>query len=246
AYGGFMDITSATGEPNYPPGALSDVLTGTSLASAVMAGLVKRSITGRGSLVGTSQVQSLLWMQLLPVGMAATLGERMVRFSPVAPANPVFSVYPTADGYIAIAAIHPPQWPPIAYTLGLEELLADERFGEFDALLRNRAEVVPILTERFRQRTTQEWWQALRAAGVWTAPVNRMEDLGSDAAVLDNEYLVTYPDGFVGPPAPFEVGEWRGARGVSAEYGEHTDAVLRELGYGDDEMVALRVEGAIW
>ena len=62
AYSGFMDVTAPTEEPNYPPGAMSDVLTGTGLASAVMAGLVRRIRTGRGDVVGTTQVQSLLWM----------------------------------------------------------------------------------------------------------------------------------------------------------------------------------------
>ena len=88
AFGGFMDLSSPTEEPNYPPGALSDVLTGTAVASAVLAGLVKRSITGNGSLVGTSQVQSLLWMQLLPAGMAATLGAEMQRFAVDTTPNP--------------------------------------------------------------------------------------------------------------------------------------------------------------
>ena len=80
AYGGFMDLSSTTDEPNYPPGALSDVLTGTSVAAAVLAGLVKRSITGKGSLVGSSQVQSLLWMQMLPARPARPLrGGRLAR-----------------------------------------------------------------------------------------------------------------------------------------------------------------------
>ncbi|MFN0090976.1 MAG: CaiB/BaiF CoA transferase family protein [Acidimicrobiales bacterium] len=247
AYGGFMDITATSDEPNYPPGAMSDVLTGTTLASAVLAGLVRRGRTGKGEVVGASQVQSLLWMQLLPVGLASTIGARMVRFSPKAPANPLFSVYETADGWIAIAAIHPPHWPPIAHTLGLDHLLEDERFKSFGRTIRNRAELMPILEARFKERTTHEWWEALRAAGVWTSPVNRMEQLASDEQILANEYLHTFPDGFTAPPAPFEVGEWRGPRDtVAAEYGQHTDEILAGLGYSEEELVELRVSGAIW
>jgi crotonobetainyl-CoA:carnitine CoA-transferase CaiB-like acyl-CoA transferase len=246
AYAGFMDLSSPTTTPNYPPGALSDVLTGTTVAAAVLAGLVKRSVTGRGSLVGSSQVQTLMWMELLPVGMAATIGAEMARFAVDAPTNPLFTVYETAEGWVAIAAIHQPQWPPIARVLGLEALLEDARFATFDAVLANRAELHAVLAARFRERTAREWWQDLRAAGVWTSPVNGVTDLVDDPHVAANEYLVTFPDGFRGPPSPFDVDGWRGARSVAAGYGEHSDAILAELGYTADEVTDLRVAGAVW
>ncbi|MDG2112847.1 MAG: CoA transferase, partial [Actinomycetota bacterium] len=71
AYAGFMDAISPSEVPNYPPGSLSDVLTGTNIASGVMAGLVKRATTGKGCVVGTSQTQALLWLQLQSVGVVA-------------------------------------------------------------------------------------------------------------------------------------------------------------------------------
>ena len=165
--------------------------------------------------------------------------------------TPLFGVYETSEGWIAIAAIHPPQWAPIAQVLGLEHLLRDPRFATFEGVIRNRDELRPILAERFAQRPARVWWEELRAAGVWTAPVNRLMDLaGVDPMVgghiAENEYLVTFPDGFVGPPAPFEVGDWRGARSTAARYGEHTDEVLSELGYNDEDRLNLRVASAIW
>jgi len=122
----------------------------------------------------------------------------------------------------------------------------DERFATFEAALANRDELRPILARRFLDRPARAWWEDLRAAGVWTSPVNRLEDLVDDAHIAANDYLVTFPDGFSGPPAPFEVGGWRGRRSAAADYGEHTDAVLTELGYGEEQLVDLRVAGAIW
>jgi len=247
AYGGFMDLTSKDGEPNYPPGALSDVLTGTNLASAILAGLVKRSLTGQGSVVGTTQVQSLLWLQILPISMAASLGETPQRFDATAPPNPLFNPYPTKDGWISIAAIQDRQWPAIAEALDLVELMNnDPRFKGIGSMGRARSEVVPILTEKFRERTTHEWWAILRKAGVWVSPVHTMSDLAADSHVRDNDYLVEFPDGFTGPPAPFEVGDWHGARHSASGYGADTDSILAELGLDDDAVLGLRVSGAIW
>ncbi len=246
AFGGFMDSTSPSDIPNYPPGSMSDTLTGTNMASAVMAGLLKRARTGKGSIVGTSQTQSLLWMQLQGVGMAASLGERMERFSPDATTNPLFTVYETADGWIAIAALRRQQWLSIAEVTGAGHLLEDPRFATFDDVIENRDEFRPLFGAHLKTRTTSEWWERLRAADIWVSPVNRLEDLASNEQILANDYLVTFDDGFIGPPAPFEVDDWSGARGPAAEYAEHTDEVLRELGIDDEQILSLKTEGAVW
>jgi crotonobetainyl-CoA:carnitine CoA-transferase CaiB-like acyl-CoA transferase len=245
AFSGFMDVTSANEEPNYPPGSMSDVLTGTNLASAIMAGLLERQLQGRGGLVRTSQLQSLLWMQLLPVGMLASLGHRMARFVRE-DTTPLYSAYPTADGWIAIAVIHPDQWPPLARVLGLEWALEDPRFDRFSAIDQHKRALAQLFEETFARRTTKEWWTVLREAGVWCAPVNRLEDLPQQEQVLANEYLVGFPDGFTGSPVPFEVNGWRGPRSIAGAYSEHTDEVLAELGIGEEEILELRAEGTVW
>jgi crotonobetainyl-CoA:carnitine CoA-transferase CaiB-like acyl-CoA transferase len=245
AYSGFMDNASPTEAPNYPPGSMSDVLTGTSLGSAVMAGLLERHQTGKGSVVRATQLQTMLWMQLLPVGMVASIGRRMPRFVRDE-ATPLYSAYPTADGWIAIAAIHAHHWPPLARTLGLEHLLEDPRFARFEDIEANKKAIADIFDATFPQRGTGEWCAELRAAGVWCSPVNRVEDLPGDEQALANEYLATFPDGFVGTPTPFDVGEWPGSRGTAAGYSEHTDEILAELGYDEERRLQLRAEGAIW
>jgi len=246
AYAGFMDGIAPTDEPTYPPGSLSDVLTGTHMASAVLAGLVKRSITGKGLVVGTSQTQSLLWLQNQAVGVAANLGTRLERFSPGDTTNPLFTIYETSDGWIAIATLHPPQWPALAEAAGLDYLLADARFADIDAVREHRTDFRSIAVPHFRQHSTDHWFSVLRGCGAWVSPVNRLEDLAHAPGILENEYLVTFDDGFVGPPRPFDVGDHPGVRGTKAEYGEHTDEVLAELGYSGDEVLQLKIDNAVW
>jgi crotonobetainyl-CoA:carnitine CoA-transferase CaiB-like acyl-CoA transferase len=246
AFGGFMDLSSRDDEPNYPPGALSDILTGTNLASAVLAALVARERTGTGELVETSQLQSLLWLGQLPIGMVSTLGHRVDRFSWRTAANPIFNTYPTADGWIAIAAVQEHQWPPLAHALGLDDLVHDERFATFEARHNHRAALIEILCQRFGERPTEQWWGLLREAGVWVAPVRKLHELAGDPQVQANQYLVEHPDGFIGPRLPYHVGHWRGLELPAEEFGASNDEVLQELGYTPNELESLRVTGSIW
>jgi CoA:oxalate CoA-transferase len=160
--------------------------------------------------------------------------------------TPLYSAYPTKDGWIAIAVIHAHQWPPLAHALGLEHLLSDPRFARFEGIEPNKKALSEFFEATFRQRTTQEWYDDLRAAGVWCSPVNRLADLPGSEQVLANEYLVTFPDGFVGTPTPFEVNGWQGARSVAADYSEHSDEILDELGYDEDRRIVLRGQGTLW
>ena len=246
AHAGFMDAIAPTETPTYPPGSLSDILTGTNMAAAVMAGLLKRARTGHGCVVGTSQTQALLWLAGQAVGVASNLGVRMERFDPGKSTNPLFTVYQTSDGWIAIAALQAPQWPALARAVGLESWLDDPRFATFDNVVRNRAEFAPVFAAHLRADTTKSWWRAIRGCGVWVSPVNRLEDLAGDESILANEYLVTFDDGFIGPPAVFDVDEFRGARGVAADYGEHTDEILAELGYDEQQILELKAVNAVW
>lgn len=161
-------------------------------------------------------------------------------------ANPLFTIYETSDGWIAIAALHPPQWPGLARAAGLHHLLDDPRFADIELVRENRSAFRAIVEPHFRRHPTDHWFGILRGCGAWVSPVHRLEDLAHDQGILEDEYLVAFDDGFVGPPTPFDVGDHRGVRGTAAGYGEHTDVVLAELGYAEAEVQQLRIDGAIW
>lgn len=246
AYSGFMDTVSTTEEPHYPPGALSDIATGSNLASAIMTGLVKRSLTGKGSVVGTSQVQTMMWLQTFGIGFSANLGQRMARFDLRAAASPMLSVYQTADGWISIGAVQNDQWQHVARTMGLDHMLDDERFATLTALIDNNKAAVPLLIERFLTASTDHWWQLFRQAGIWVSPVRRYDELATDPHIVANNYIATYPDGSVAVPVPFDVDSFTGTRGVASAYGADTDAVLTELGYDEAALTQLRATNTIW
>ena len=130
--------------------------------------------------------------------------------------------------------------------MGLEGMLADPRFASLDDLITNSDAAAPFLIGRFGEEPTEHWWRLLREAGIWVSPVNRYDQLHTDPHILANNYIVTHEDGSIGVPVPFDVDAFTGVGGTASEYGADTDAVLGELGYDEEQLVELRVAGAIW
>lgn len=245
AYGGFMDNSSPTEEPNYPPGSMSDVLTGTNLASAVLAGFARRALTGRGGVVRATQLQSLMWLQVVGAGAMANIGQRIQRFGRGA-ISPLASPHRTSDGWLAVAAVQDHQWPPLARALGLERLLDDTRFESLATIENAKSALFAEFEAIFPTRTTREWFDLLRSAGVWCAPVNTLADLAEDEQAWANDFWVQFPDGSIATPCPFEIDGWPGLQGRASSYNEHTDQVLSEVGYSPDEIDELRACAVIW
>ncbi|MDG2114421.1 MAG: CoA transferase, partial [Actinomycetota bacterium] len=177
--------------------------------------------------------------------VVANLGQRFERFDHRT-ANPLNTQYETSDRWIAIAAVQNEQWIEIAQAAGLAHLLQDSRFESIDAVQAHREEFRSIFAAHLKTDTVEHWCRALRTTTAWVGPVHELEDLAADESILVNDYLATFPDGFVAPPTPFDVDGFKGARGAAAEYGEHTDELLAEYGYSDDEILDLRINGAVW
>ena len=118
---GSWTTRSPSEDPNYPPGSMSDVLTGSNLASAVMAGLLERAQhgTGRTGPHVTAPVDAVA-----PVAAGRDDGVDRPTHGPFRAGRgrpPCTAPIRPTDGWIAIAAIHPHHWPPLARALGLDE-----------------------------------------------------------------------------------------------------------------------------
>ena len=248
AYGGFMfTCANAPDAPYYPPGAMSDVLSGTMLAFGVLAALRARERTGEGQYVAASQLQSLMWLQSLNVGAAANLGETFPVQDRRTPANAVVNTYRCADGrWIALGLILANQWPEFCAAVGLTHLLDDERFASMGARLRNAVALVPLLDAHFLTAPAAHWLTALRERGLWVSPVNRVEDLPDDEQVRANGYLMRLDDGWRTPAPPFRLRGHAPATRPAPAYGADSDAVLAAAGLTEEEILALRADGVVW
>jgi len=239
-----------SGEPDGPPARMGlsvvDYSTGTTCALALLAGILEARRTGRGRDLDVSLYD--VAMHQLNYPAAWYLNEGLVTKRVARSAHPFIApsqLFRTQDGWIFVMAQTQRFWEMLCEALGRADL--KQKYPDFDARRSHRDELTTILDAEFSKRTTAAWLTALRG----TIPCGPVFDM---AEALDNPYfrerdgvqVLDHPDrpGFKLVASPFRVGEPLPAK-PAPKLGEHTDAILRELGYGDAEIGALRASGAV-
>ena len=214
AMGGGMSIT---GEPGGAPTRsgipIGDLAGGSFAALAVCAALLRRERTGEGEHVDLSlldvQVSLLTYVAQYYLTDGRVPGPVGSGHQSVVP----YQAFATGDGHVVIAVFGDGFWPPLCRALDLDELV--DRYPDNASRYAHREEVVDCLQRRLRERTTDEWVQALREAGVPSGPVNTVDRVLSDPQVryrgmvvsdgerelLGNPIKTGAPDAFSPAPA---------------------------------------------
>ena len=179
---GFMSVTGTEESGPVKAGvAIVDVFTGLHTTVGILAALVHRAETGVGQLVETNLLSSAL------SGLANQTSAYVAGgVTPRAMGNAHPSLYPyqpmpTKQGQIIIAIGNDTQFALLAEVLGHPEWAADDRFAQAANRNVNRAELEPYLVAALAQRTNQEWFEVLSAAGLPCAPINTIAE-GVDLA----------------------------------------------------------------
>jgi len=252
AVGGLMSITGDAdgdgGRPMKVGVAISDVVTGLYATIGILAALLARK--GVGQRVEVSLLGSTLAILVNQAQNAFVSGRSPGRRGNAHPNIVPYETFATADGELALAVGSERQWPRLCAALGLPDLAADARFATNGDRVERRTELRPILAARFAERPTADWATALDAAEVpWGAIADVAAAFGSaEAVALDMTVEVEHP-AFgalrqVGIPLRFA--STPGAiRTAPPLLGEHTDEVLREVGYTPAEVTSLRARGVV-
>ncbi|MDP8921575.1 MAG: CoA transferase [Chloroflexota bacterium] len=250
-YAGFMSLT---GEPGTPPAkcgiSIVDFAGAYVSAIGLLSAVIRARATGRGGDVDVSLLDTLIAM--LSYLAINTLNREYEPERLSASAHP--SLYPsqvfeTADGYVAIICFKEKFWRELCDVFGRSELAEDPRFRSFADRLAHRAELLPLVAEVFRTRTTAAWLDALRGR-VPCAPVNTVRQALEEPQVHARSMLVEVEHPVWGTLRetgnPIKTGADERRPRPAPPLGEDTDAVISELlGYDAAEIGALRAAGAI-
>lgn len=252
---GWMDLT---GEPDGAPTksglSLVDYSGGFVAAISLLAALHAARRDGVGSDCDISLYDTALSLLSYPATWHLTAGYLPARTRHSAhPSLVPFQNFETADGWIVVGCAKEKFWKRLVEVLDLPELASDERYATFDERREARDELLALLEKRFKERTSAEWLEPLRAAGVPCGPVNTVAEALDDPLAVERAMLVEteHPQfGSVRQVAPaVRVGrpghDRDGLHRRAPERNEHARYVLQELlGYEDDVVDGLQKEGA--
>ncbi|GAC70326.1 CaiB/BaiF CoA transferase family protein [Gordonia soli] len=238
-----------------PAGAYGDNIGGMTIAGGIAAALYARATTGETSEIDVSLLAVGAWATQFTVNMALMRGEALPAQSPhrrsASAGNPLSGAYRTADGrWLQLSMLQARRyWPEFCRAIGHDELVDDERFATDELINRNHAEAFDIFADIIGAESLDHWRTALaHIRGQW-AIVQDSWDLGNDAALLANGRIAEVTDAegatrrLVANPVKFDNAKTALTRAPG--FAEHTDEVLRELGFDDEALIALKIAGAV-
>lgn len=239
------------GDPVQLRTAFGDHVASLAIVSGVLAALHQRNTTGKGRLVDASLLRVAHYVGASDFAIQHTRG-RIASNRPRKDApNPLINYFKTADNHwiSLLQRQGEKDWPKLARALEVEHLVNDPRFATVRARREHGAELVPLLDEAFAARPLAEIAPALDAEQMIWAPVLTAAEAIADPQALAAGCVVQTPkhDGGLmnAPAAPIRFpGADDGPKGPSPRPGEHTRAVLAELGYSKEEIDALYASGA--
>jgi len=244
ALGGLMTLQGFGGPPRYLRTAPTDYYTAALATQAVLAALFVRERTGHGQRVETSLLQGVMALQS---GIALDYPGKPTLIRE----NPTYRLYQAGDGeWFFLACGNQSFWVKLCTALGMEEFANDPRFASWLLRLQNNEALLPIIEKRFGEKPRAEWLEILAAHDIPAGPVKTVQEFMDDPAVRHHDLVHEYDHPEVGrlrvmgQPLVFAGTPTRDP-GPPPTLGQHTDEVLKELGYDAAAVTGLRARNIV-
>jgi len=240
---GTPEAAAKTGIPT------ADIAAGMYAYSGVLSALLRRTRTGEGAHLEVSMFDAVAEWMGHPLYLSAHTGQQPPRTGLSHPVIAPYDAYPTADGEVLIGIQNDRGWVRLVKdVLGRPELADDPDFATNIARVRNRSRVDAAVAEGTRTMTSEDLVRRLDAAGIASAKLNTVPELIAHPQLSERDRWreVGTPVGPISamlPPVTF--GDVEARMGAVPALGQHTDAVLTELGVSAETLESLREQGTV-
>jgi len=251
ARSGLLSMTRDAGAPpTWPVAGSGDNATAVGLYAAIVTALYRRERTGKGSYVTTSLLAEGVWSASVSIQAALCEAKFFAPHDRKNPANAALNVYRAADGAWFVLIVTPDKLASVAKAIGRPGLLTDTRFSDPTNLVANMPQLTEILDEVFGSQPMAHWYEVFNGVHVTFGVVREPQEVVNDPQLRANDIVVPLEGAggkltsTIGSPIQVHGVAKAPARRAPA-LGEHSEQVLKQLGFTASEIDALRASGAV-
>lgn len=250
---GMGGLMSVTGEPDGTPVkagySLADIGAGMWATIGILSALWERERSGQGQWIDVSLLDTMVsWQTYLAGNYFATNNDP----KPLGGAHPnivPYQVFEASDGHFILAVGNDSLWNSLVDVLDVEAL-RDRKFKTNPDRVQNRDELISVLEEIFKRKTRDEWVDMLESAKIPCGPVNKLSDILNDTHIKEREMVVEMEHPSLGIlkmlGVPVKLSRTPGRiKTVPPAQGEHSETVLKQMGYSKEEIETFIKEGII-